>query len=203
MPRKPLSSAPVSDVERARWDARYRAEGPARRAPSPFLVSVAALLPTADGGGGREPAALDIAGGAGRNAVWLAARGFAVTLADVSPVALELASAAAAAAGVALRVRAVDLERAPLPTGPFELIVSIDYLHRPLFATFPGALAPGGLLVVVQPTRRNLERHPHPSARFLLDEGELPGLVRDLDLVRYEEGWADDRHEARLVARKR
>jgi hypothetical protein len=34
-----------------------------------------------------------------------------------------------------------------------------------------------------------------------LEDGELPGLMGDLELVRYEEGWQDDRHDARFVAR--
>jgi hypothetical protein len=97
----------------------------------------------------------------------------------------------------------VDLEVAPLPPGPFALIVTIDFLSRPLFAAFPAALAPGGMLVVSQPTRRNLERHAHPSARFLLEEGELGALVGGLELVRYEEGWFEDRHQARALAVKR
>jgi hypothetical protein len=82
-------------------------------------------------------------------------------------------------------------------------VASIDFLSRGLFDAFPRLLAPGGLLVYVQATRRNLERNHHPSARFLLDDGELPGLIRELEVLRYEEGWFEARHEARLVARKR
>lgn len=188
----------MPDADRARWDARYRAEDSGRREPSPFLVATVDLLPRPDVA--RSPTALDVAGGAGRNAVFLARRGFDVTLADISPAGLTLAQAAAA--GLPVRCLEIDLERAPLPPGPFDLVVAIDFLHRPLFDAFPGVLAPGGLLVVAHPTRQNLARHPHPSARFLLEEGELPGLVHGLVVLRYEEGWFDDHHQARLVARK-
>jgi hypothetical protein len=61
------------------------------------------------------------------------------------------------------------------------------------------------LLVWVQPTVRNLERHPHPGARFLLAEGEMAGLARGsgLETVRLDEGWSvEERHEALLVARR-
>jgi hypothetical protein len=59
------------------------------------------------------------------------------------------------------------------------------------------------MLVYVQPTRRNLERHAHPSARFLLEEGELGRLAEDLGVLRLEEGWSSSgRYEARLLARK-
>jgi len=182
--------------DRARWDARYRDRGPGRGGePAPFLLLLDDLLP-------RRGRALDVAGGAGRNACWLARRGLDVTVADVSSVGLELARAAAAAAGVTLRLVETDLETDPLPAGPYDVILSIDFLWRPLFAAFPAALVSGGVVVCSQPTRTNLERHPHPSARFLLAEGELRSLVGGLEVVRYEEGWFGDRHEARVVARK-
>ncbi len=58
-------------------------------------------------------------------------------------------------------------------------------------------------LVFVQPTKSNLQRHERPSARFLLEDGEVPRLVQGLEILSYEEGWLEeDRHEARIVARK-
>jgi SAM-dependent methyltransferase len=179
--------------DRERWDARWAAAPAAD--PAQFLIELADLLPTAG-------AALDVAGGAGRNAVWLARRGLAVTLVDVSPVALAQARAAAARAGVPLALVERDLETAPLPPGPFGLVVCLDFLQRALFPALAAALAPGGLLVFAAATRRNLERHPHPSARFLLDDGEAPRLVRGLEILRAAEGWFGDRHEARLAARR-
>jgi tellurite methyltransferase len=192
----------MSNDDRARWQARYRtaSPGPARE-PAPFLTSLEAELP-------RAGAALDVAGGAGRNALWLARRGLAVTLVDIAPAALALAGAAAQAEGLAVTLREADLDHDPLPPGPFVLVVCIDYLRRELFAAFPEVLAPGGLLVFAQPTRSNLTRHPHPSARFLLEDGELPRLVRGLEIVRHDQAWfpgdpgGEVRHEARLVARK-
>ena len=39
--------------------------------------------------------------------------------------------------------------------------------------------------------------------RHLLEDGELPGLVRGLEILKYEEGWTEEgQHEARLVARR-
>jgi SAM-dependent methyltransferase len=186
----------MSDADRAKWDERYRSKGPESSEPLAFLTSLELPEP------GR---ALDVAGGAGRNAIWLARRGWQVTIVDVSPQGLALARAAAP--DLALQIICADLERAPLPPGPFDLVVSSYFLRRELFPAFPAVLAPGGRLVYVQPTRSNLQRHARPPAGFLLDDGELPSLVRDLEIVSYEEGWFGEgdeaRHEARLVARKR
>ncbi len=187
----------MSLAERTKWDARYRASSPSFT-PSPFLAELDAVLP-------RRGRALDVGGGAGRNALALARRGLDVTLADISPVGLDLARAEAERAGVPLATVALDfeLELDATPAGPWDLILQLHYLHRPLFARYPALLAPGGLLVVVHPTRTNLERHSKPGPDFLLEDGELPGLVSSLEIVRYEEGWLDEgRHEARLVARR-
>lgn len=197
---KTLEAETMSQADRTKWDERYAglaAAGPGCGAlePAAFLVSVADHLP-------RQGRALDIAGGAGRNALWLAARGLDVTLVDISTAALRLADQAAAAAGVRLNTLAADLDTDPLPVGPWHAVLSFHFLWPPLFELVPSLLAPGGLLVYVQPTRKNLERNASPSRRFLLEDGRLPELVSGLDILHYEEGWQEGRHEARLLARR-
>lgn len=185
----------MAGIDRDRWNARYSAED-AVPGPSPFLVSLDPILPRA----GR---ALDAGGGSGRNALWLAARGLEVTLADVSDVALARAEHEAAARGLPLATVQLDLEEAPPPPGPWDLVVVLYFLHRPLLAAVPALLAPGGLLVAAHATRRNLERHARPGAAHVLEEGELSQLVRGLQVLRQEEGWLEGgRHEARLVAQR-
>jgi 2-polyprenyl-3-methyl-5-hydroxy-6-metoxy-1,4-benzoquinol methylase len=181
--------------DRQKWDAKYAAEE-APREPSAVLRSLESLLPTS----GR---AIDVAGGAGRNAIWLAKQGMDVTIADVSPHGLELACERAREAGVSVTPLCTDLEDTPFPTGPWNLILSVCYLWRPLYLVYPQMLSPGGMLVVIQPTKKNLEGHPKPPAGFLLNDGELPDLVGGLKIVHYQEGWqADGRHDAVMVARK-
>ncbi len=189
---------PVEDQHR--WDAKYADRESAPVRPSLLLTGLDHLLP-------KSGHAIDVAGGAGRHAIWLAQRGLDVTLTDISPVGLDIARERAAAAGVELTTQHVDLEADPFPLGPnpsgkWDLIVSFQFLWRPLFTEFAKALAPGGLLVFSQPTVRNLEKHAKPPARFLLEEGELRQLASDLEIVHYEEDWlAEGRHDALLVAR--
>jgi len=186
----------MSDADREKWNARWR-ERSELAAPSPFLVSLDPILP-------RAGTALDVAGGGGRHALWLAKRGLSTTIVDVSDEAIALANRNANEQNVTLTALRRDLEREPFPEGPWDVIVSFHYLRRELFPAFAKTLAPGGVLVFVQPTRTNLERHDKPSAGFLLEDGELKALARDLEIMSYAEGWLDEgRHEARLVARKR
>jgi SAM-dependent methyltransferase len=187
----------MSEEDRQKWNARYREGSHSSTHPSRLLIAAEAWLP-------RQGGALDLAGGTGRHAIWLAKRGLDVTLADVSDVALAIARQRAHEAGVPLTTRQLDLETEPPPPGPWSLTVLFHYLHRPLFSAIPNILAPGGVLVFVQPTMRNLERHPRPPRPFLLEEGEAPRLVSELEIVRYEEGWlAEGRHDAIVVAKRR
>ena len=186
----------MSQADRDKWNAKYADAEFAPRQPSAGLVGLDRFLP-------RKGRAIDVAGGGGRHGIWLAKRGLDVTIADVSSVGLAIARRRADEAGVKVTLLETDLEALPLPAGPWDLVVSICYLCRHLFPTFPRVLAPGGVLVVIQPTKRNLERCDKPPPDFLLEDGELPTLVRDLAVVHYEEGWlADDRHDAVLVARR-
>lgn len=184
----------MSEAER-RWDERYETE-PVPSRPASFLLDD--VGPYLD-----EPGrALDVAGGAGRNGMWLAARGWDVTLVDISPRAVELARAESARRALRLATSVSDLTVDPIPEGPWDLILVIHYLQRDLFPELVDALAPGGLLALSIATRRNLERHLRPPEAYLLEEGEAPGLVDGLEILMAEEDWSsEDRHEARLIAR--
>lgn len=181
----------------AHWDARYLRDG-APTEPAAVVVAQADRLPTSG-------TALDVAGGAGRHAVWLARRGLHVVLVDASAEALRLAGERASAAGVQVWRRQADLTRDPLPAGPFDLVLVHAFLDRDVLARVPAVLAPGGLLLFAQPTVRNLERHDRPPRRFLLAEGEMATVAADLglDVLELGEGWTDDdRHVAHLLARR-
>lgn len=186
----------MSDDERTRWQARWAERAAVELPPAAWIVEHAKLLPAR----GR---ALDWAGGDGRHALWLAARGLDVTLADIAPNALATARARAAARGLDIECVELDLSRDPSPAGPFDLILCHHYLDRELPARALPHLAPGGLLLWVQPTRRNLERHDRPGERFLLEEGEMPRLLAAYEVVTLEEGWGSEgRHEARAIVRR-
>lgn len=186
----------MSAGDAARWDARY-ADDDAWVEPATSFVELADGLAA-----GR---ALDVAGGAGRHALWLAAHGWEVTLVDVSPVGVAQARRRAQQAGLDITAEVRDLAVEPVPTGPFDLVVVVAFLDRAVLAQVPDVLAVGGRLLMVHPTISNLERHDRPPRRFLLEPGELAAIAGDLglEIEVSDEGWsADDRHEARLLARR-
>jgi SAM-dependent methyltransferase len=134
-------------MEREDWNRKHTASGGLYGAePNRFLVAeVSELQP------GR---ALDLACGAGRNAVWLAELGWRVTGVDYSDVALEQAHALAEARGVKLSLVQADVLEYEPPTGAFDL-VAVLYLQLPagerrlVLSRAATAVAPGGTMLVV------------------------------------------------------
>ncbi|MEM6988934.1 MAG: class I SAM-dependent methyltransferase [Myxococcota bacterium] len=186
----------MSEADRARWNAKYQAGTHGDPTVTPTLRAVAASLPA-------QGRAIDLAGGRGANAVWLAGRGLAVTLVDISDVALAAARSLAEARGVPLSTLQLDLEREPIPAGPWDLVLCSSYLERAMWGQVP--LAPGGRLVWIHPTVTNLERNPKPSQRFLLKPGEGASIIAALPNVRiheHREDWIDGRHLSVVIAER-
>jgi SAM-dependent methyltransferase len=131
----------------AKWDERYRAGERGSAKPSAAVIEAAADAPP-----GR---ALDLACGAGRNALFLAKNGWRVTAIDGSSEAIAIASHRAERLGLVIDFRRIDLEeQLPLPyaSHTFELVCIVLYLQPALFEEAKRLVAPGGRIVVVTRT---------------------------------------------------
>jgi thioredoxin reductase len=135
------------------WDERYQAR-PQNWSGNANAVLVAEVADLAPG------TALDAGAGEGADALWLAARGWHVTGADLSTTALERAAAQADQLGLQVRWQHLDLTREPA-SGTYDL-VSAFFLHLPakarqtLWSHLASAVAPGGTLLVVGHDFRDL-----------------------------------------------
>jgi ubiquinone/menaquinone biosynthesis C-methylase UbiE len=112
-------------MDAAGWDARYsKRELVWGSQPNRFVAAELTGL-----GPGR---ALDVACGEGRNAIWLASRGWNATGVDFSSTGIDRARQLAADAGVGERVEFVvgDVVAGPLPAGGFDAVV-VAYLQLP------------------------------------------------------------------------
>lgn len=104
--------------------------------------------------------AIDLAAGEGRNAVWLAQRGWAVTAVDFSQVGLDKASALAAEHDVAVEVVCADATTWA-PAATVDLVV-LSYLQLPaagrqtVLENSAGWLNPGGTLFVIAHDQSNV-----------------------------------------------
>jgi SAM-dependent methyltransferase len=159
------------------WNARYRA-GEFDATPAELLVNAVTILPP-----GR---ALDLACGAGRNAIWLADQGWEVVAIDGASEAIRILHGHAPA----IDARVMDLEAgAPLPfeDESFDLVCILYYLHRPLFAEAKRVLKPGGTIVCAVKMRGTYRVAP----------GELRQTFDDFIVQRWSEGEI-----AELIARR-
>jgi len=124
---------------------------------------------------------LDAPCGEGALAARLAAEGFEVSCADVDPALFRVPD---------LSVRAAELNQGKLPfdDGAFDLVVSVNGLHRlwnPVHAVreYARVLAPGGALLVSIPNYAHLSRR----LRFLV----TGGIARNISRLATEHDGAD------------
>lgn len=194
-----MSTAPTA---RERWNERYDEASfePFPAAASEWLVEHDAILRELRGTGG-ERRALDVACGDGRNARRLAELGYAVDAVDVSDVAIGRLRAAAAEMGLEVCGQVLDLEHDPLPAGPYDVVVCMNYLQRDLFGALRDALAPAGLLLCETFARAHVEelgRTFNPA--YVLERNELLHAFGGLHVRHYREGAAARRGDERGVA---
>lgn len=194
----------MSAAEREKWDERYR-DGAYEGRTNPTAL-LAEWLPQLARG-----RALDVACGAGRNALYLAAHGFAVTALDISAVALERGRRAAAERALDVEWLCADLDddmEHALPAGPFDLIVWVRYVHRTLMPPLVARLAVGGTLLCEQHLATTDPVAGPSSAAYRLAPGELARTARPLQSLHSYEGSLVDPDGrrvalAQLVGRKR
>ena len=146
-------------MEAEQWDAKYAERELVWSAgPNVFVEQHCADLPP-----GR---ALDVAGGEGRNALWLADRGWDAVVADFSQVALDRALRIRAERPEqhgSFGVRRVDVLAEPLGQRDQDLVL-VCYLQlaelqrRVALRSAADAVAPGGTLLVVAHHSDNLEQ---------------------------------------------
>ena len=188
----------MSHEEQVAWDERFRTGDHAETEPDPFLIQLQDYEELFPAGGH----ALDVACGAGRNAVWLARKGWNVTACDISLEGLRRAQDLARMHGVQLNLFCQDLESAALPPDHFDLVVCFFYLHRELFPLLRTALRPKGL-VVYKTYTTDQQRFPgrprHPL--HLLRPQELLEHFRGFRILLYQE-VIKDKGVAQLIAQK-
>jgi tellurite methyltransferase len=175
------------------WDRRYRAGEQLSATPAPLVVEfTSGLVPGS---------ALDLASGPGRNALYLAERGWRVTAVDSSPVAIELLRG---------RNQSIEAQIADLETGEFEilpqafdLVLSCYYLQRSLIPAMQSALRPGGLLIMIVRLADVGQPQGTPTRAY---PGEPRAFFDGWRILRYWEGdrgASDHRHAvAEVVVQK-
>jgi SAM-dependent methyltransferase len=176
------------------WNKRYRLrERPAEDldvAPTPLLVQTATSLAPGK--------ALDLASGAGRNALWLAEHGWEVTAVDGAAAAIEILRTRAVERALKINAVVANLEKDEFEIEParWDLIAMCYYLQRNLFEPAKRGVTPGGILIsIVHMTEPGEEDNPHR-----LRPGELEQYFAGWEILHRREGKANDSAHRRAVA---
>lgn len=143
------------------WNDRYRSREELATDPAALLVEAVRDLPP-----GR---ALDLACGAGRNAVYLAEHGWDVVAIDGASEAIRLVQQH----DPSIDARVIDLEkneRLPFDDASFDLVAILYFLHRPLFAEARRVLRPGGWIVVAVKRTGSFAAEPGELAQTFADD---------------------------------
>jgi 2-polyprenyl-3-methyl-5-hydroxy-6-metoxy-1,4-benzoquinol methylase len=185
-----------TEDDRKRWDRLFNTRTYVfGKEPASFLKDHVAML---------QPGhVLDIAMGEGRNAVFMAKKGFTVEGVDYSEVALRKAKLLARENKVDITTINADLQSYQIKPDAYDVILDIDYLQRSLIDGIKKGLHKGGIVVfenlTVDQLKNTTEQIPREE---LLNRGELKELFKDLQIIEYRETNDGKNAKASLIARK-
>jgi SAM-dependent methyltransferase len=165
-----------------RWNSILTSPNPRfNTAPNQFLVDMTRDL--------KPGAALDVGMGQGRNAIFLAQRGWDVTGFDPADKAVELAAREAARAGVRIKASVQRMEQFDWGANRWDLVVLSYVPVRGFVDRIHKALKPGGAVVIEAFHSEGL-----PAGRGVVwNSNELLEAFRSFRILRYEDvvGKAD------------
>lgn len=181
------------------WDERYRSGKYSSAEPHKLLIDLTAKIKAGN--------ALDIACGVGRNAIFLAEKGFQVTAVDNSAVGIEIAKQRAQEKGVKIDFRVADLEKNEFEPqeNAYDLICDFYYLQRNLFPAIKKGIKPAGIIIAAIHIYGDTEE----AGEFLLKESELREIFKDFEILHYHETSLTDtdsgehhRRTAEIIGKK-
>jgi SAM-dependent methyltransferase len=189
----------MSKHDRDKWNQRY-AEG--RDHNSSAVVLLEDWLPRLPVG-----RALDVACGAGRNALLLAQAGYQVDAIDISDQGLSLAKVKAEQSGLHINWIEQDLDQPYRFDSNYDLIIVMWYVNLGLIGKLCDCLVPGGYLLSQQHLITDQAVIGPSNTNYRVAPGELHDVVSRVDVIHYDESIetnADGKSVAgaQLVVRK-
>ena len=186
----------MSEADQMRWDERYRAAS-LDWTPAPLAVQ---FVPPASPGA----QALDIACGAGRHSLYLAALGYEVTAVDISTVALERLAQEAQRRGLGDHIHPfhADLDVWRPAANTYDLVLQIAFFDRALLPSVVASVKPGGRLVLEVFNQRRFITHPGFTPDYAARPGELAAFCAHWTILHHDEHAGDHGDRTQLVAVK-
>lgn len=176
-----LSGIRKSRDVKSQWDQKYsKTEYVFGKAPAKFLSENYSYIP-------HGSTVLDVGMGEGRNAVFLATKGYKVTGVDISSVAIRKSQALAQEFDVRLSTVVTSMNNYTAKPNSFDAIICFYYVDKSLHDRFYEWLKPGGVLIYEAHTYNQLKVDEHYNKNYLLKPGELLSLFPKFKVLKYEE----------------
>ncbi len=169
----------MSEQDRIKWNQRYAEDSYQKNNPVTLVEDWLPRLPV-----GR---ALDVACGAGRNAILLAQAGYQIDAIDISSEGLNQARDKAEELGLNINWIEHDLDQAYEFDTDYDVIIVMWYVDLELVSKLCGYLAPGGYLLCEEHLITDQDVIGPTSSNFRVAPGELRDAISGLDIVLYEE----------------
>jgi tellurite methyltransferase len=189
-----------NEEQRLHWDQKYQEEMASLTKPDPFFLS--AYKQFVEDSFPNAGVVLDLAGGLGRHALWLASRGWRVNVVDISEVAISRLRQTALQLDLPLDLFAMAATEYHFEPAQFDLIVLFYHLDRALCEKIVSALKPGGFLICKASVRWDSNERLTPSNADPLERNEILSLVPGLGVMHHRERPVLDRGVVELVGRK-
>jgi SAM-dependent methyltransferase len=172
--------------EQSKWNQRYLEGTHGNLSPDPLLVSafdryIEPIFP--------QPGyALDLAGGMGRHAIFLAGKGWRVRLIDIAEAGLVNARKNAGSLAGQIEFGVEDLTRFKASDTSYDLVMIFFFLERGILGELVNALKPGGLLIYKSYTRDQMKFSGGPTnPEYLFETNELLHSFPQLRVLHYVE----------------
>ena len=193
-----LAGVKTSQDSKTQWDERYsRATFIFGKSPAQFLAENYHFIPY-------EGTVLDMGMGEGRNAVFLAQKGYKVTGIDISSVAVKKSYLLAQEFGVKIKGVVASLKEYKIQPNSFDAIVCFYYVDRSLVEKIKSWLKPGGILIYEAHTLKEkiTKKLNTNSDDEFLREQELLKLFTGMRVLKYQEPLHEKEFRSSIILRK-
>ena len=181
----------MSIKDKEKWDAKYLKKSQLLR-PREASKNLQECIVHCKG-----TKALDLACGAGRNAIFLAESGFDVDALDIAEIAVEALNTEAKKKNLLSKINTyqVDLDTYKIKENIYDIIVMANFLDRTVIDSAKNALKKDGILFVETYMLSDDNEKTQSNADNLLKSQELKNLLDDSWEILYYDEFENEDYE--------
>ncbi len=194
-----LTGKKLSADPKDRWDQVYNQPTYIYgKSAASFLVENYQYIPY-------QSSVLDLGMGEGRNAIFLAQKGYQVTGIDLSSVAVKKAKSLAQERGVKLKTVVASALEYDFAEKSFDAIICFYFVDRNLIKKMKKWLKPQGIIIfeAYSLEQKKTQKNALEQDSDYLQEGELLQLFSDFRILKFEEPLHKNQFTSSIIVQKK